>query len=300
MTIWSFYDSLAIGKRLRILLLAVAAYCAVVWLIIVRWGIRAPDWGSGASAIETIILGLLMSFRNRIAYDRWWEARGHWGRLVNDSRNLAAKFAAFVPADVLRCSHAGELIAGFADALKRHLRNEPTQLENLPGLNCEQAGPLHAPFYLAGRLYAEVAQWRRLGHIDDGVLWVFDQHLRGLLDVCGACEKIRSTPLSRSYTTLLRIGLLLNIIAEPWLTIPDIGFWDVPIFTLACFFLLGVELIDSVVEEPFGRERDDLDLDRYCQSIRESVLAALPPAADTTGPARPIIGADDVPTPTSS
>lgn len=43
-----------------------------------------------------------------------------------------------------------------------------------------------------------------------------------------------------------------------------------------CFFLLGVELIDSVVEEPFGRERDDLNLDAYCRTIRDGVAASLP------------------------
>lgn len=283
MTTWPFLDAsavLAIGKRLGVLLLAVAAYCVVVGLIVARWDIRAAAWGSGASAIETIILSLLMSFRNRTAYDHWWEARGHWGRLTNDSRNLAAKFAAFVPADVLKHSHAGELIAAFAEALKRHLRNEPPKLDNLPELDSGNAPPPHVPLYLANRLYAEVAQWRRAGHIDDAALWVIDQNLRGLLDVCGACEKIRYTPLSRSYTTLLRTGLFLNILAEPWLTMPEIGFWDVPIFTLVCFFLLGVELIDSVVEEPFGRERDDLDLDRYCQTIRDSVRATLPSATE--------------------
>lgn len=57
---------------------------------------------------------------------------------------------------------------------------------------------------------------------------------------------------------------------------PEIGFWDVPVFVLACYFLLGVELIDSVVEEPFGRERDDLDLDRYCRTIRDGARETLP------------------------
>jgi putative membrane protein len=58
----------------------------------------------------------------------------------------------------------------------------------------------------------------------------------------------------------------------------EIGFWGVPIFELVCFFLLGVEIIDTVVEEPFGYERDDLDLDRYCQTISEGVHATLPAA----------------------
>jgi predicted membrane chloride channel (bestrophin family) len=60
------------------------------------------------------------------------------------------------------------------------------------------------------------------------------------------------------------------------LTAPELGLWGVPVFELICFFLLGVELIDSVVEEPFGRERDDLDLDQYCEAICDGVVASLP------------------------
>ena len=50
-------------------------------------------------------------------------------------------------------------------------------------------------------------------------------------------------------------------------------------FLLACFFLFGIELIDSIIEEPFGRERDDLDLDYYCRTIRQGVEASLPLAS---------------------
>jgi putative membrane protein len=132
------------------------------------------------------------------------------------------------------------------------------------------------PIYLARRLYAVVADWKREGRLDDGVLWVLDAHLRGLLDVCGGCEKIKTTPLSPSYKALLRTGLVLNVLAEPWFTLPEIGLWGLPVFLLVCFFLFGVELIDSIVEEPFGRERDDLDLDRYCRTIREAVGMSLP------------------------
>jgi putative membrane protein len=271
----------AIGKRLGALLVAVAGYCIFAGLVI-RWcEIRVLDWGSAASAINTIILSLLMSFRNRAAYDRWWQARGLWGQLTNDSRNLAAKLATFVPAEVLAGSRVAETLAGFAVALNRHLRNDAPHLRDVPGFEQDKADPAHLPMYLAGRLYAAVADWKRAGHVDAAVLWVLDAHLRGLLDVCGACEKIRNTPLSPSYKGLLRTGLVLNVLVEPWFTMPEIGFWGVPAFLLVCFFLFGVELIDSVIEEPFGRERDDLDLDRYCRTIRDGVSAYLPLTAKT-------------------
>lgn len=290
MTHWPFLETLAlfaIGKRLALLLVGVAGYCVVASVLSEWWDIRVVYWGSAASLINTIILGLLMSFRNRAAYDRWWDARGQWGRLTNDSRNLAAKLAAFVPAEALARARAADLVVGFAEALKRHLRGDRFRLRDVPGFEQDDADPAHVPLHLAARLYAVTAQWHRDGTIDQGALLILDPHLRGLLDVCGACEKIRNTPLSPSYKSLLRTGLAVNVLAEPWLTVADFGLWSVPLFLLVCFFLLGVELIDTVVEEPFGRERDDLDLDRYCRTIRDGVYANLPPRT------RPLAQADN-------
>jgi ion channel-forming bestrophin family protein len=75
-------------------------------------------------------------------------------------------------------------------------------------------------------------------------------------------------PLSVRASFILIIG---HRLAAPYLIVPGDGLWSLPIVLLVCFFLFGVELIDSVVEEPFGRERSDLDLDRFCRTIREDV-----------------------------
>lgn len=34
-------------------------------------------------------LGIFVSFRTNSSYDRWWEGRKLWGRLVNTSRHMA-------------------------------------------------------------------------------------------------------------------------------------------------------------------------------------------------------------------
>jgi putative membrane protein len=284
MRYWSLFGAvtvLAIGKRLGLLLIAVAIYSTAVELI-VRWlDLRIPDWGSAAGAINTVILGLLMGFRNRAAYERWWEARGLWGQLTNDSRNLAAKIAAFVPTAVVGPARVAETLTGFAVALKSHLREERIRLQDIMGFEQVTDDPAHVPLYLARRLYTVVAEWKKAGDVDGATLWVLDSHLRGLLDVCGGCEKIRTTPLSPSYRSLLRTGLVLNVLAGPWLAMPEFGFWGVPLFELVCFFLLGLEMIDSVVEQPFTWDRDGLDLERYCWTIRDGVAASLPFATAT-------------------
>jgi predicted membrane chloride channel (bestrophin family) len=113
MTPWSaqhIFDVLNVGKRLGVLLLAVTAYCLVAGLLVHWLKVQMTNWGSAASLINTVILGLLMSFRNRAAYERWWEGRLLWGQLVNDSRNLAAKLAANLPADVVGRSCAADVL----------------------------------------------------------------------------------------------------------------------------------------------------------------------------------------------
>jgi putative membrane protein len=259
------FDALVVGRRLGFVLVAVAAYCVVAGLIARRLGLPALEVGSAGALVNTIILGLLMGFRNRAAYDRWWEARSLWGQLINDSRNLAAKCAAYVPSELVNRSGLAAVLIAFPEALKRRLRDESSE-------------PGHVPLELAGRVFAILAGWKRDGHLDGPTQWVLDAHARGLMDVCGGCEKIRTTPLSPSLKGLLRAGLVLNVLAEPWLTVPEIGFWGLPVFLLVCFFLFGVELIDTILEEPFGRERDELDLDRFCRVIREGVEQCLPAA----------------------
>src|SRR3954471_3757207 len=163
MTTWTLWDTLhlaAVGKRLAALLIAVSIYYVAVALVVRFAHIVGFEWGSGATLINTAILGLLMSFRNRVAYDRWWSARGLWGQLTNDSRNLAAKLAAFVPAEVLAQSRVAEVLSGFAEALKRHLRDDPARSRDLPGFESEGGEPPHVPLDLARRLYAVVADWK--------------------------------------------------------------------------------------------------------------------------------------------
>ncbi len=113
---------------------------------------------------------------------------------------------------------------------------------------------------------------------------------RGLLDVCGACERIRNTALAPSYKVLLRAGIAIDLALTPWYSMSQLGLWGLPPLLLVAFFLLGVELIDSVVEEPFGTERDDLALEQYCATIRESVEASLPGGKVPTATPEPLAG----------
>ena len=102
------------------------------------------------------------------------------------------------------------------------------------------------------------------------VLWL-DPHVRGLMDVCGACERILHSPIPQSYRALLRHGLVLYLVSAPWFVADQLGYWSVPAIGILTYFLLGIELTAEVVENPFGTEGDDLELASYCETIRRSL-----------------------------
>jgi putative membrane protein len=106
-------------------------------------------------------------------------------------------------------------------------------------------------------------------------LLVLDPHARGLMDVCGACERIKATPIPLSYRSLLRHGLVLYLFTTPWLIAEQLMWWTVAVTALLAYFLLGVEATAEDIEEPFGRDGDDLDLSNYCDTIRRSADEAL-------------------------
>ena len=56
-----------------------------------------PDFPVALDAAVGFAMGLLIALRVNRAYERWWEARTHWGTLVNVSRNLAVKAKRLVP-----------------------------------------------------------------------------------------------------------------------------------------------------------------------------------------------------------
>jgi predicted membrane chloride channel (bestrophin family) len=51
----------------------------------------------------------------------------------------------------------------------------------------------------------------------------------------------------------------------------EYGYLALGIEALVAYFLLGIEFTAEDVEEPFGKDGDDLELTRYCEIIRTSL-----------------------------
>lgn len=261
----------AIVARLRMFVVIAALYSAAVALIP---KIAEPDIPSGFHALLGTVLGLFLVFRTNTAYERWWEGRKLWGQLVNDSRNLASKVRAFVQLDRQEMHLFGRLLVNFAFALKEHLR-EGVNRKQLTVFRSMDFEPKHIPAQGATFLIEKVRAWRERGLIDGFDAIQLDVHVRAFMDICGACERIRKTPLPRSYRMFIRQCIALYLLSLPWGLVSDFNYWTIPGTAILAYFMIGIELIAEDVEEPFGRDGDDLMLDEICHTIEASVTEIL-------------------------
>ncbi len=261
-------------KRLWFYLTLMAVYDVIV------------DWVSAHSMVSQQILkeasnaayigavfGLLLVFRTNSAYERWWEGRRLWGQLVNDSRNLALKTQAYVNVQQSEKAKLGEQIVSFAFALKHTLRDtRPTK--NLPGIKPMDQIPksYHLPSQVALRIYETISLWRERNHISEMAMILLDPHMRAFMDIAGACERIKTTPLAVSYRAFMRQGIALNLLILPWYIGPKLDVWmSIPLVLIASYFLIGLELIAEDIEDPFGLDGDDLPLDQICNNIQKVI-----------------------------
>ena len=74
------------------------------------------------------VLSLLLVFRTNTAYDRWWEGRKLWGKLVNDTRNFAVKINAILAEDRKSADQIARYLKYFPHFLAKHLSQESTRL----------------------------------------------------------------------------------------------------------------------------------------------------------------------------
>jgi len=268
------FPPLMVKRRLLIFVVLIAVYGGFVYAVVEIEHLPHIDWGAESTIMNGLVLGFLLSFRNNHAYDRWWEARKLWGQLVNDSRNLALKVRALTEIEESDRQAIASLLIKFASELERHLRSEKAPANSAPERGASPKR-MHEPVKIVAEIYQTLFKWRQAGSLDGWSLLWLDGHVKSLMDICGACERIRYTPLSSSYRALLRHGIALYVVISPFYLIEDTGPASYPVFIMAVYFLLGIEMVAEDIEEPFQAGGDNLPLERYAATIESSVREIL-------------------------
>ncbi len=236
----------------------------------------------GATSVHSllgIVLGLFLVFRINSSYDRWWEGRKLWGGMVNSTRNLSLKLNAYLDHNDRESRlWFSMMIPNFVYAMKEHLRKgvllsemqeaHPDFINSLKDVD-------HKPVKISSYLYQRVNDLHKHGHLTGDQLINLDKELKDFVDFLGACERIKATPIPYSYSMYIKKFISIYIITLPFGLITTFAYVTIPAVLLISFVLLSVELIAEEIEDPFGRDNNDLPTDELAEKIKNNVVEIL-------------------------
>ena len=216
-----------------------------------------------------LVIGLLLVFRTNTAYDRWWEGRKQLGLLVNTTRHFTMKVEGY-----LNDIRFIELIKIYPYVLKEHLRKqEYVELDR----KCPEwmkdgiTRAEHKPNYLLDQMSKKVISAFKSGIISGEQLLVLENEIEKLSNIQGACERIRNTPIPFVYAIHLKRILLIYLITLPFGFIKSLQWWSIPLMMLVFFTMIGIELIGEEIEDPFGKDVNDLPFDELQDKIEGNI-----------------------------
>ena len=246
------------------------------------WPSLVPVFNGAPFALLGVALSVFLGFRNNACYDRWWEARKHWGHLVALGRDLSRQSLLLEERGAAASATRRDflhLAIAFTHCLVDHLRHGSHSGEVLsflpPDIHAAfQASPNRPAFILLrmGRLLAGLRADDTLSAIEYSVL---DGTMVQINGVLAACERLRGTPVPFGYTLLLLRTAYLFCFLVPF-GFADILGWTTPIAAAVFVYtFFGLDALGDELEEPFGNLPNDLPIRAIAVNIDIGLRDAL-------------------------
>ncbi|AZA61793.1 hypothetical protein EG340_12400 [Chryseobacterium indoltheticum] len=256
------------------ILMAVYSY-GIQYLEIEYLHLTAKSKVSNVGMIHSLlgfVLSLLLVFRTNTAYDRWWEGRKLWGKLVNDTRNFAVKINTLLSDDRDSANQIARYLKYFPHFLAKHLSEESTRLAlDEDYSEIEKSLKHHGPTDLVILLTHKLHQLKKEGKISDVEMLYLDTQVSGFLDVCGGCERIKNTPIPYSYSSFIKKFIILYVLALPIAYVINLGLFMIPLTVFVYYVLMSLELIAEEIEDPFNNDENDIPMEAIAQNIERNV-----------------------------
>lgn len=233
-------------------------------------------------AIPSILGGaisLIIAFRLKQSYDRWWEARKVWGAIVNDSRTLirdvitlthlrkeslkeSSEDNVFVERQVAWCYALGQSLRGLdpLEGLKRILKSDPDDYEYISHHYNVPNALLMLHNYDIKQLYDD-------GKITDVQQVNLIETTKRLCDSMGKCERIKNTVFPKTYTFFVEYLLYLFIILLPFGVMDFSAWFQIPLTIFVSMAFFSLERIAIDMQDPFENNPTDTPVTTLAQTI---------------------------------
>lgn len=211
-------------------------------------------------SILGFVISLLLVFRTNTAYDRWWEGRRLWGQLVNDTRTISLKLDTFLAKDDLATrTKLAEVLSDYPVVLKEHLRNSKV------------AGKypidVHQPNYVAHAILTIIHKLYKEKKIQDYEYLSLITDFNTFQSICGACERVKNTPIPYSYSLFIKKFIFIYILSMPFALVMEFHYYTALIVPFVFYVFASLELIAEGIEDPFSTDTDDLPTDQIAKNI---------------------------------
>ncbi|KAF8453049.1 Bestrophin, RFP-TM, chloride channel-domain-containing protein [Terfezia claveryi] len=97
-----------------------------------------------------------------------------------------------------------------------------------------------------------------------------DQNLQ-LQDILAGCERVLRTPLPLAFNISIAQITWVFILLLPFQLVGSFEWATVPACVAAAYMLLGLSTLSFEIENPFGKDNNDLPLDRMCDVISTDI-----------------------------
>jgi putative membrane protein len=167
-----------------------------------------------------------------------------------------------------------KIIPLFATVLQQHLQAETTRLEldtephpEIPDFDRTK----HIPNQAASVMTMKLNLLYKEGIITGDQLIIVNNEMQAFLDVCGACERIKNTPIPYSYSIFIKKFIFLYTITLPIGLSFTLHYLLIPVVGVVFYVLASLEMIAEEIEDPFGNDDNDLPMKKMAANIKKNV-----------------------------
>ncbi|KAK5072646.1 hypothetical protein LTR51_005284 [Lithohypha guttulata] len=250
----------------------------------------------------SIVVGLMLVFRNQSSYSRFWDGRNNLTAILTSLRNLTRSFlccsyktgATITEAESADIERTVRVLMALPSTIKNSLRSEwgaawapitsqdidrysgaitprlnPEYAQLLPlGLKGHEEEGLSLPIELTTLIESFIKRGHDRGWFHAPQASQMTVQLNTLVDAYGKMETIRFTSYPIAIMIHQRQVLALFGAILPLAIVEESHWWSILIVSLVMFTLYGIEAIASQLEDPFGYDRNDINMDAIVEDAR--------------------------------
>lgn len=258
----------------------VIVFAVFVTVMYETYRIERLAFSTAPMSIMGLALSIFLGFRNNAAYDRFWEGRKLWGRFINTTRSLTRRLLTFTE----KTEHGAPSewqrkqvyrIMGYMHVMRHHLRNdadwsdiEPFFTESELVQLKKESNPPSAVLAWLGRAIRDRYDDKSISAYHQVSL---EELLEELMNIQGGCERIKSTPIPLSHTALTHRLVTVYLWSLPFALIASLDYAMPVTVALLAYAFFGLDALGEELEDPFGKDCNDLPL-TYISSMIEKNL----------------------------